>query len=420
MRMIALFLGTSMLAACGSDGGGGIASGGSVAPAAPASPASNHTFVNPTVEKTYQANGSAHSLQYSVETTKVGTDPAFVSAKSGALYAGDATTVRQSGFTVKYDPRDAIFDINISAPKGNVSVAGRFQDPAHRTDFGGLREPQAGTPQLSSPGIQYLQAGTQTNMTWVNGSQTLPRLVSVLPDGQNSGSYNVDTFFYQKPGTTTQYVTFAGFLRNNISASREVTPAAAATPTTSATPEIAVDKYNYNLSRGAFVFGESTTNANVPKTGTGTFNGTMIATAVLNDRLDTFSDAPTYFQWIEGAAVAKADFGANSITLDLTGNVFGPQFDITGSTAYTVRSGASFGANGTGRIDLTYAGGFLGAFQKAWFVNPGGSRLDLVIAGSSFDGGFYGPKGEEVGGNFRIVGGTPDERIDILGAFTGK
>jgi hypothetical protein len=46
------------------------------------------------------------------------------------------------------------------------------------------------------------------------------------------------------------------------------------------------------------------------------------------------------------------------------------------------------------------------------------------IAGSSLDGAFYGPGGSaeklEVGGGFRIVGGTPDQRIDIMGAFTGK
>ena len=36
------------------------------------------------------------------------------------------------------------------------------------------------------------------------------------------------------------------------------------------------------------------------------------------------------------------------------------------------------------------------------------------------DGAFYGPNGEEAGGGFRIVGGKPDERVDIVGAFVGK
>ena len=44
----------------------------------------------------------------------------------------------------------------------------------------------------------------------------------------------------------------------------------------------------------------------------------------------------------------------------------------------------------------------------------------MVIAGSSIDGAFYGPNGVELGGGYRIVGGTPDERIDILGTFVGQ
>ncbi|WP_173203779.1 transferrin-binding protein-like solute binding protein [Sphingopyxis sp. BSNA05] len=43
-----------------------------------------------------------------------------------------------------------------------------------------------------------------------------------------------------------------------------------------------------------------------------------------------------------------------------------------------------------------------------------------MIAGSSINGAFYGPDAEELGGGYRIVGGTPDERIDILGTFVGK
>ena len=66
------------------------------------------------------------------------------------------------------------------------------------------------------------------------------------------------------------------------------------------------------------------------------------------------------------------------------------------------------------------AGGFLGQINSASFVNPNSQRFDLTIAGSSIDGAFFGPIGQEVGGGFRIVGGVPDERIDIIGAFTGK
>lgn len=41
------------------------------------------------------------------------------------------------------------------------------------------------------------------------------------------------------------------------------------------------------------------------------------------------------------------------------------------------------------------------------------------MAASSLDGTFYGPGAVETGGAFRIVGATPDTRVDFLGAFTG-
>ena len=90
------------------------------------------------------------------------------------------------------------------------------------------------------------------------------------------------------------------------------------------------------------------------------------------------------------------------------------------SGQHSVKENARFFANGGGDINLVNAGGFFGQFNEAWFINPDNRRLDLVIAGSSIDGAFYGPKAEEIGGGYRIVGGTPDQRIDILGTFVGK
>jgi hypothetical protein len=81
-------------------------------------------------------------------------------------------------------------------------------------------------------------------------------------------------------------------------------------------------------------------------------------------------------------------------------------------------AGATFAAAGSGRVDLVNAGGFLGQINSA-SLTFGGITNNLIIAGSSIDGAFYGPTAQEVGGGFRIVGGTPDQRIDILGVFTG-
>lgn len=404
MRNLVLLAPLVTLAACG--GAGPQSVGSNAAPAgAPSAPVNNHTFATPTVQKTYSAIGGVHSYKYTTETpaTPPPGQPPVVGGQSGQLYAGDSSTARNSGITVDYNPRDGIFEVKIEAPLANVQQTLRFQDPLHRTDFGGQQEPQTGTPRLSAQGVQYLEAGSTTQPIRFDFAES-----TMVPVGEASGSFTASTFFYQKPGTTTKYVTFAGYLRN----------------ATSVTEEIGVSGLSRTLQkntleRAAFAYGERTDNAAVPRTGTATFNGAMVATMVYNPALDDNREVPTYFQWIEGTSKTTVDFGANSFKLDLAGKTFGPQFDaFTRKDLAPLGAGATFAASGGGRIDLVNAGGFLGQFDSA-SITYNGSTDALSIAGSSIDGAFYGPAAEEVGGGFRIVGGTPDERIDILGAFTG-
>ncbi len=413
MRFAALLLGTSFLAAC--QGAGPQTISANPIPAGGGT-GTVHTFANPTESKTYTGIGASHTYQYSVQvvnnvdpvTSAVSYQP--VSAQNGQLYQGNASTARNSGFSVSYNPRDAIFDISLSDSKSGLSFAKRYQDPVHRTAFGGALEPQASTPNLTLPGIQYLQASDTSNLGLV-GTTLQPQTLVNAVDGSvltaASGTYQQHTFFYQKPGTTTKYVTLAGYLRNDINVS--------STSTTTGERTIA-----YKLDRATWAFGEQTPTNLVPKTGTGTFTGNMLGSMIYNNLLDTDPFAPSYFQWIEGSATTSFDFGASTFTIGLTGKTFAPQLDGLTTGTSTIATGAAFNANGKGRIDLINSGGFLGQFNQAWFVNPNGTRYDLVIAGSSVDGAFYGPAAEEVGGSYRIVGGTPDERIDILGAFIGK
>ena len=398
MRKFLCLIPAATLAACG--GAGPQSVGSQAAPTAPTpvgggttTPSNNHSFVAPTVQKTYSAIGGVQSFSYQTRTG--GT------TQSGQLYAGDASTARNSGITIDYNPRDAIFEVKIAAPLAGVSQTLRFQDPLHRTDFGGAAEPQVGTPRLSAAGIQYLESGSTKAPIRFDPAQS-----DMLPVGDTGGDYVSQTFFYQKPGTTTKYVTFAGYLRNSTSVREETANGATRI------------LQNNALERAAFVYGERTPNDAVPKTGTATFNGAMIATMVFNPLRDADSSAPTYFQWIEGTSRTTVDFAASSFTLNVNGTVFAPQFDAFTTKVFTLQQGATFAAAGAGRVDLINAGGFLGQFTTASFAQPGGN-FPVTIAGSSIDGAFFGPAAEEVGGGFRIVGGTPDERIDIFGAFTG-
>lgn len=389
MRIQMILLATTLLTAC-AGGGPTTAGGNAVATGAGTTstvPASAHTFANPTEVKTYSAIGGAQHFDYVTDTRNT-------RGQYGQLYAGDASTARDSGITITYNPRDAIFDVVIAASKASVTQTLRFQDPLHRTNFGGLKEPQQGTPDYTAKGFLYLEAGS------TKGTQDT--------DGYSS---NLHTFFYEKPGTTTKYVTLAGYLHNALDVVKVTDPNTNATYLS----------YNYVKERGAFTFGERSSISLVPKTGSATFTGDMIASLIYNPLPDIQADAPSYYQWINGTATTAINFAANTFTIALAGTVGAPDFDRNTNLSLTLNSGASFSAAGSGTIDLVNKGGFLGSINSTSFTQPGSSTvIPLTIAGSSVDGTFFGPTAQEVGGGFRIVGGTPDQRIDIHGAFVGK
>lgn len=412
MRNYLILMSATALAACG-GGGGPEAVGGTAPPPVPGGGGTPtptaHSFVEPTQNKVYEGVGSVHSYSYSTRSD--------ASGQYSELYAGDATTARDGGITIAYSPRDAIFELTINRTKAGVDTSAlRFQDPAHRTDFDGARQPQAGVPDIDNRNIQYLQAGS-------GGGDPLPPYVnpepsySTLPYGGNQYQSDVVTYFYQKPGTTTRYVTYAGFVRNKVNVI-EVT--------VEGQLDANGDPYkylenNYTLERAAFAYGERTPNSAVPRSGSATFSGDMIASMVFNPQLDNpAAAADTYFQWITGSGTHTVDFGTLGILSSFTGRVGPIARDAYSEGDHDMPEGSTFTANSHATIDLVGKGGFFGQFDSASFRRPDGSTFTLNIAGSSIDGAFFGPGAEEIGGGFRVVGGTPDERIDILGAFTGK
>lgn len=397
MRKPILLVSLTALAAC--SGGGPQTAGGTAVTGGGGTTVSSNsgTFVNPTQKKTYAAIGGVQSYRYS-------TDDRNIKQQYNQLYAGNASTARNSGITISYDPRDAIFELTIADSLGNVNQTTRFQDPAHRTDFGGAKQPQDGTPNIPGKGVLYLENGDQSGQLVKDQTQTQ----TGLPTGEASSTYNEFTFFYQKPGTTTKYVTWAGYLRNQVSIAQVTNP----------------DNSTYLrqddvLERAAFVFGERTDNASVPKTGTASYTGDMIATMVYNPLLDIDRFTPTYYQWISGSNTTNVDFGANTFSTTLTGTVSAPMYDAYTSQVHAMPAGATFNAAASGSIDLVNKGGFSGQVNSASFTQNGTTSA-VNVGGSSIDGAFYGPHAEEVGGGFRVVGITPDQRVDILGAFTGK
>ncbi len=434
MRNLAILLTATVLAACSGGGAQSVGSAGSVSTGSGSGTGTTPTsdafaqFAKPTVTATYSGVGGSQVYTFV-------TDQRFCCGQQAQVFAANTSTVRSSGASITYDPSNAVFTLTVTDPLTGASTNTRFQDPASRTNFGGAVEPQWGVPNLPNANIRYLQAGDGDPLSPYSrsGSGLIYDGTNDYPvDGNSGTSYQSTDFFYEVPGADpqgTQYVTLAGYLRNAISWA-DLTLADGSN----------VKQATWHLERGAFAYGAQTDQASVPNTGSGTYTGSMLATMVVNPTIDgTYGSVlPTYFQWITGTSTTTVNFATSAVTLALSGTVTAPQIESTrydgngvplpgGVVPYstparsTIAAGATFSASGTATIDLVKTGGFTGQIQTAGFsATTNGAPTGINIAGSTINGAFFGPKAEEVGGGFHIVGGTPDQRIDILGAFKGK
>lgn len=358
------------LAACGGAGGGGVESLGSVTP-----PKVDVGTLTPTPTPAAAAPTNLLDVTAATDYTVVGGLQSLkVDANGATLYAGNAGTVGNTANKINYNPRDGVFTLTLADTNANVTRNIRYQDPAHRTADGLERE----IPRIAE--FNYL----------------------VALDGNTNA-----TFFYQRPGTTgAQYVSLAGFARTEVNAS---------------TKERLTE-------HGAFVFGTKTAPSQVPLTGGGTYSGNFLA-SMIGTKFNQGGYNPV-LQWLVGSSTITVDFAKATVGLALNGQVLDAAVNDTAISNATLNipGGSTFAAAGNAKIDYLRTGGFTGAFSSASFtvagrdvpVNFQGVTPGSNVAGaSSIDGTFYGPNAVNVGGGFRIVGGTPDQRVDILGGFTG-
>ncbi|UZK66716.1 hypothetical protein [Sphingomonas sp. M1-B02] len=394
-RNFVVLSGAVLLAACGGDtapqtvgsvappaggspgSGGGVGTGGGTTTPTP-TPAN---FLDVTSAATFDAIGGFQALDRKTDAT---------TGAVATLYTGNAATVGAPSGTISYDPRDGVFTLKVADTKANVSRDLRFQDPAHRTEYSSAGFAARQLPNLS--GFNYLE----------------------VFDGTSN-----PVFFYQRPGTQTTYVSLGGYSRT----AEDVTAG------------------TFNAERGVFVFGQKTAIAQVPAAGSGTYEGGMLASMVN----DPSGGNASYLQWINGTSKIDINFATGKVDMALAGTV-GPAFAQGGGavdpTRLAVGNGSTFRANGTAQVDLIRSGGFAGVFRQNVAASPGvaaqqnvgftdaaGTFLGVDFASvsqglptagaSSIDGAFFGPGAINVGGNFRIIGGVPNQRIDIQGAFTG-
>lgn len=282
--------------------------------------------------------------------------------------------------SVIYDPSTTNFRVIIQQGSVGVGIDNTFDDPLFRIAFGNARQPQAGTPNL--PNYAYLQKGP-------------------VPSSPN----DVQTFFYEVPGTRTRFVTLAGYVRN-----AQSTPLAA---------PVATAPGDYTRQRTVFVFGTPTAPGRVPVSGTATYSGGLLATAIYNTEIDSNPTVRSRTEWISGTSTITVNFAQNSIDLALSGTFTNSRDAFEGATGglpnYNAsNAGRSFTAAGRAGFGTTRPY-FAGSISSA---SVGGAALPLAVG--TIAGSMFGTRAEEIGGNFRIVGSGADQRVEILGAFTGR
>lgn len=356
------------LAACGGGGNGietlsGVGLGSGLDGSNSSTPPS---LVAPTQAVTFSTYSATQSLTLNDEIlvpTVVPGDPNpplnGTSIGGSSLYVANQPLGLSPDVQVRYDPRDATFDLTINT--AGLSHDGRYQDPAHRTNF-----PADWVPRIS--GAEYYESGSGRVETG-NLDQT---------------NYIRNTFFFETPGRRTRYVTYAGFYRRTYNAAN----------TTDANNTLVNAITDENL-RSTFVYGYTTSRGDIPTSGSARYDG-------------------GFFAWVVGQ---PNDVNANFTLSNITGTSAIDVNFATGSLTTRFASDAAspvgFSASGTSNINRDL-GGFRGTIDTATIRG-----ISANIIASSVEGNFFGPKAVEIGGALRVVGGTPDERVDIHGSFTG-
>ncbi len=291
----------------------------------------------------------------------------------GELYQGNAAVTTAPNGTITYDPRDGIFHLVLNDSAAGIKRDLTFQDPLHHTTAYPNRA-DAQAPQLAN--FNYLEVF------------------------DTDADFNL---FYQRPSAGS-FVTLAGFERYH----HEDAPSKASTS-----------------EQGVMVFGNRASITETPTSGTAHFDGGFLATMIGQ----TGIKAPVQ-QWVTGTSAVDVDFAKRSIALTVAGTVNPAYVDNTpaSDTTLGIPSGSTFNAVGTASWGTTN-NAFSGKFSSASFTSSTGAvtSVDMspVSAGgqntgaSSIDGTFYGPGGTNIGGDIRITGGVPNQRVDILGAFVG-
>jgi C-lobe and N-lobe beta barrels of Tf-binding protein B len=329
--------------------------------------------------------------------------PSYSYSGGGQYYEAEQPQNLSEKLQITRDPRDATYSIVIAA--AGVSRNLRWQDPAHRTLL-----PQTAIPVNAASGRQlytdYDVPRGKPNIEYFESGNGLP------------GGYVANTLFFERVGVNTKYVTWMGYRTTEYTATDATTSEQLFTDKLPYTDDTQRDTRtiteNSVTDRSAFVYGINTIAKDVPKTGSATYTGSLFANSI----------SGATFETIWGTAETRVNFATDAVDLKLAGTFENSRqsFTATGTALVQRPDIPNTALNPSAEQPVSrLVGGFsqMTIGTTTFSASPNASLPNTFQAGT-IEGGFFGPGAAEVGGAFRIVGGQPDTRIDVMGAFTGK
>jgi hypothetical protein len=377
----------------------------------------NETLTNLVIPETFSTASATHLYRNEnvvdvIDRQEVGTArplPTIREPKTFEKYGGDQPIGINANVAITRNPRDATFNIVING-QDDIKANRRFQDPAHRTLAATINarsvDPSTGSINAASiftvpdsPNFEYYRTFDRKTFS-----------------GDDRIEFYDQILFFERPGTVTKYVTWVAYWDGvNI---QDTDGSAYISSDQNGNPleegyRIIYSNIN-QYQRTASVFGINTKAKDVPKTGTAQYAGSLFANTIQGGTLDTIlGTSTTSVNFADNSMkfAMKGNFTATNRLFEATGigNIVRPDIPNTALNPGAAQPLSSF----RGTIDSLKINGVSYRFESI-------TSLPFTYQASSIEGGFFGPKVEEVGGAFRIVGGEPNTRLDILGAFTGK
>ncbi len=405
----------------------------------------------------------------------------YTGNRTGTLYEGEQPQNLSDKLTIIRDPRSATFSVKVNS--GAVVQDLRWQDPQHRTlfpqdgipgnslydSFLTTDKAKPASQQRVQPNLQLPDTGNAayddylygrnlattpdrpyfgSNRDGANGSQIAGDAgvarnklnIEYYEAGTSqTNGFTAHTLFFERVGQagaagspgTNKYVTWAG-LRSTVYTNDFSRAATVITNgdgndynDTEVVKESEQDKVK--IDRSAFVFGMNSLAKDIPKTGTATYEGSLFANYIYTAPYSGPATDQTKLDTIWGKAISTVTFATDAIGINLSGKLetSGENFSAIGSAIIQRPDIPNAALNATAEQPISrFVGSFSAVTIGTRALTPNiNASLPNTFQASTVEGGFFGPTTTgapvELGAAFRIVGGVPDERLDILGAFIG-